>query len=109
MSDVLLLLYLGAGCSALAFVLCGYGLARLEATQGAICGNLKPLVGVGLAMGLLGESLTPGQLGGGLLVLIGVGLASGGAVLPWPAAASGARQPRRPYRHGKPTAAGSWP
>ena len=63
LSDVLLLLYLGVGCSALAFVLCGYGLARLEATQGAVCGNLKPLVGVGLAMGLLGESLTPGQLG----------------------------------------------
>ena len=32
--DVLLLLYLGAGYSALAFVLCGYGLARLEAGQG---------------------------------------------------------------------------
>ena len=108
-SDVLLLLYLGVGCSALAFVLCGYGLARLEATQGAICGNLKPLVGGVLAVVLLGESLTPGQLAGGLLVLIGVGLASGGAVPPWPAAASGAGQPRRLYRHGKPTAAGSWP
>ena len=77
MSDVLLLLYLGVGCSALAFVLCGYGLARLDAGQGAVFGNLKPVVGVMLAVALLGESLTPGQLGGGALVLLGVGLASG--------------------------------
>jgi drug/metabolite transporter (DMT)-like permease len=79
MKDVLLLLYLGVGCSALAFVLCGYGLARLDAGQGAVFGNLKPLVGVGLAVVLLGESLTPGHLGGGALVLLGVLLASGDA------------------------------
>jgi drug/metabolite transporter (DMT)-like permease len=79
MNDVLLLLYLGVGCSALAFVLCGYGLARLDAGQGAIFGNLKPLVGVVLAVVLLGESLTPGHLGGGALVLLGVLLASGDA------------------------------
>ncbi len=75
--DGLLLLYLGAGCSALAFVLCGYGLAHLEAGHGAVFGNLKPLVGVVLAVTLLGESLTAGQLGGGALVLLGVALASG--------------------------------
>jgi len=75
--DVLLLLYLGAGCSALAFVLCGYGLTRLDAGQGAVFGNLKPLVGVVLAVALLGESLSAGQLGGGALVLLGVLLASG--------------------------------
>jgi drug/metabolite transporter (DMT)-like permease len=78
-NDVLLLLYLGIGCSALAFILCGYGLARLDAGQGAVFGNLKPLVGVGLAVALLGESLTPGHLGGGALVLLGVLLASGNA------------------------------
>jgi drug/metabolite transporter (DMT)-like permease len=76
-NDVLLLLYLGIGCSALAFILCGYALARLDAAQGAVFGNLKPLVGVGLAVVLLGESLTPGHLGGGALVLLGVLLASG--------------------------------
>jgi drug/metabolite transporter (DMT)-like permease len=75
MHDVLLLLYLGIGCSALAFVLCGYGLARLDAGQGAVFCNLKPLVGVVLAA-LLGESLTPGHLGGGALVLLGVLFAS---------------------------------
>jgi drug/metabolite transporter (DMT)-like permease len=77
LSELLLLLYLGAGCSALAFVLCGYGLGRLEAGQGAVFGNLKPLVGVGLAVLLLGETLSIGHLGGGLLVLLGVLLASG--------------------------------
>ncbi len=77
MTDVLLLLYLGVGCSALAFLLCGYGLARLDAGQGAVFGNLKPLVGVVLAVVLLGESLTSGHLGGGALVLLGVLLASG--------------------------------
>jgi drug/metabolite transporter (DMT)-like permease len=76
--DVLLLIYLGAGCSALAFVLYGYGLARLEAGHGAIFGNLKPLVGVALAVALLGDSLTTGQFGGGALVFLGVILASGG-------------------------------
>lgn len=75
LGDGLLLLYLGAGCSALAFVLCGYGLAHLEAAHGAAVGNLKPLVGVALAVALLGEPLTAGQLGGGALVLLGVGLA----------------------------------
>jgi drug/metabolite transporter (DMT)-like permease len=77
--DLLLLLYLGIGCSALAFILCGYGLARLGAGQGAVFGNLKPLVGVGLALVLLGEPLNPGHLGGGALVLLGVLLATGNA------------------------------
>jgi drug/metabolite transporter (DMT)-like permease len=77
LQDGLLVLYLGVGCSALAFVCCGYGLAHLEAGQGAVFGNLKPLVGVALAVALLNEPVTVGQLGGGLLVLLGVGLAGG--------------------------------
>jgi drug/metabolite transporter (DMT)-like permease len=74
--DGLLLLYLGAGCSALAFVLRGYGLIHLEAAHGAVYGNLKPLVGVALAVVLLGEHLTFHQVAGGILVLIGVAVAS---------------------------------
>lgn len=74
--DLALLLFLGAGCSALAFVLAGYGMAHLEASHGAVLGNLKPLVGVVLAVLLLGEPLTNGQLGGGFLVLLGVGLSN---------------------------------
>ena len=79
MRDLLLVLYLGVGCSALAFVLCGYGLAHLDAGQGAVFGNLKPLVGVVLAVVVLGESLNLGHLGGGALVLLGVLFASGKA------------------------------
>jgi drug/metabolite transporter (DMT)-like permease len=71
-SDWLLVLYLGIGCSALAFVLCGYALARMEAGQAATFGNLKPLVGLALAVSLLGESISLDQLGGGALVLLGV-------------------------------------
>lgn len=78
--DGLVVLYLGAGCSALAFVLLGYGLARLGAAHAAVFGNLKPLVGVGLAVALLGESVTAGQLGGGALAIVGVALASGRSV-----------------------------
>ncbi len=74
--DLALLVFLGAGCSAFAFVLAGYGLSLLEASQGAVLGNLKPLVGVALAVVLLGEPLTGRQLCGGLLVLLGVGIAS---------------------------------
>jgi drug/metabolite transporter (DMT)-like permease len=70
--DGLLVLYLGAGCSALAFVLCGYGLARMEAGHAATFGNLKPLIGIALAVILLHEPLTAGQLIGGALVLLGV-------------------------------------
>jgi drug/metabolite transporter (DMT)-like permease len=88
--DGLLLLYLGAGCSALAFVLCGYGLAHLEAGHGAVFGNLKPLVGFALAVVVLGEPATASQVGGGALALIGAGLAS---VRPGPASTRTA-----PYR-----------
>jgi drug/metabolite transporter (DMT)-like permease len=73
--DALLVLYLGAGCSALAFVLCGYGLARVEAARGAAFGNLKPLVGFALAVTLLGEPLTTAHLAGGALILLGTVIA----------------------------------
>lgn len=75
MRDALLVLYLGAGCSALAFVLCGYGLARVEAARRAAFGNLKPLVGFALAVALLGEPLSTPQLAGGTLILLGTAIA----------------------------------
>lgn len=71
-SDWVLMLYLGAGCSALAFLLCGYALARMEAGHAATFGNLKPLVGIALAVTLLSEPVSLDQLGGGALVLLGV-------------------------------------
>jgi drug/metabolite transporter (DMT)-like permease len=75
----LLLAYLGAGCSALAFILCGYGLAHLDAGASAIYGNLKPLVGVALAVTLLGEPLSGSLVGGGMMVLLGVSVSTSGA------------------------------
>jgi drug/metabolite transporter (DMT)-like permease len=74
--DGLLLLYLGVGCSAVAPMLRGYGLAHLEAGQGAVYGNLRPLAGVALAVLILDEPLAVNQIGGGLLILAGVGIAS---------------------------------
>ncbi len=74
MADVLLLAYLGAGCSAVAFILCGYGLSHIEAGHGAVYGNLKPVVGVALAVMVLGEPLGASQVAGGLLVLLGIGV-----------------------------------
>lgn len=81
---ILLLLYLGVGCSAVAFILCGYGFARLEAGQAGAFANLKPLAGVGLGVALLGEGLALVQVAGGALVLVGVALAgrAGGRAQP---------------------------
>lgn len=75
-TDLLLLLYLGAGCSALPFVLWGYALARLEACQVAVLGNLELLFAVAFAAILLREPLPPAHLAGGALILIGVWLAA---------------------------------
>lgn len=74
--DLLLLLYLGAGCSALPFVLWGYALARLEACQVAVLGNLELLFAVAFAAILLREPLPPVHLAGGALILAGVWLAA---------------------------------
>ena len=74
--DVTLLLYLGVGCSVVAFLLSGYGLAHIGAAQSGLYGYLKPTVGVMLAVTLLGEPLGSFQIAGGLLVLLGIGIAS---------------------------------
>ena len=75
-ADLLRLLYLGGGASALAFLLWAYGLHHFEAGRAATFANLNPLVGVALAALLLGEPVTRFQLGGGALVLAGVWLAA---------------------------------
>lgn len=73
--DVLLLLHLGVGCSAVAFALWAYSLRRLTATQSAIIGNVELPIGVTAAALLLGEGLASGQVVGGGLVLLGAWLA----------------------------------
>ena len=74
--DLLRLAYLGAGASALAFVLWGYGLTHLEAGQAAAFTNLKPIVGLAVAALVLAEPISAAQLGGAALVLGGVWLAT---------------------------------
>jgi len=74
-SDLLGLLYLGAGASGLGFVLWAYGLRHLEAGRAAVFANLTPLVGVTLAVVALGEPLSSFHLVGSVLILGGVWIA----------------------------------
>jgi drug/metabolite transporter (DMT)-like permease len=74
--ELLLLLYLGVGCSALAFALAAFGLRQVAAGQAAIFGNLKPLIGIACAALLLGAPPSPAQGAAGALVLTGVWLAT---------------------------------
>ncbi len=68
---MLLLLYLGLGCSALAFALWAYGLRHLTAAQNAVFGALELPVGLATAALLLGEVLGATQLAGAVLLLTG--------------------------------------
>lgn len=72
---LLLLLYLGGACSALAFALWAYSLRHLTVTQVAVVSNVELPIGVVAAALLLGEGLGRGQLVGGALVLLGAWLA----------------------------------
>ncbi len=75
LQGLLLLLYLGGACSALAFALWAYSLRHLTVTQVAVVGNIELPIGVAAAALLLGEGLGSGQLVGGGLVLLGAWLA----------------------------------
>ena len=74
-----LLVYLGAGCSALGFALWAFGLRPLTAVQNALVSNLELPVGL-VAAAMLGERLQNAALVGGLLVVAGAML----AVARWP-------------------------
>jgi drug/metabolite transporter (DMT)-like permease len=78
-----LLLYLGAGCSALGFVLWAFGLRYLTALQNALICNLEIPTGLFTAA-LMGERLQGEALAGGLLVVLGATL----AVARWPVRAA---------------------
>jgi drug/metabolite transporter (DMT)-like permease len=71
-SIVLLLVYLGVGCTAANFALWYYGLKHLSAAGASAFQYLIPPVGVALAAVFLGEPVTPTLLAGTLLVLIGL-------------------------------------
>jgi drug/metabolite transporter (DMT)-like permease len=74
--DLLILAYLGAGASALAFALWAYGLRHLEAGHAASFSNLKVIVGAVAAAFALNESLSLLQACGGLCILGGVWIAT---------------------------------
>ncbi len=71
-----IMLFLGAGCSALAYLFLGHALTHLTAWRVASWSTLMPLVGVVAAMILLREEIGRGQLAGGGLILLGVVLTS---------------------------------
>ncbi len=64
------------GTSALAYVLLGYALRRLEAGAVGVFGNVAPLVGVTAAVVVLHEPVGLLQLAGGALIGGGIWLAA---------------------------------
>jgi drug/metabolite transporter (DMT)-like permease len=73
--EAALVLYLGAGCSALTYGLWGYALRHLEAGRAATFDALIPVVGVASAVLVLREAPLAWHLAGGALVVAGVWLA----------------------------------
>lgn len=74
-SHSLMVLYLGAGCSALTFALWGYALCHLEASRAAMFDALIPVVGLVAAVVVLRDSPTVWQLLGGALVISAIWIA----------------------------------
>jgi drug/metabolite transporter (DMT)-like permease len=74
--SVLLIVYLGVGCSALAFALWAYALTHLAAAQVAVIGNVEVPVGVIASALILGEGITPPRVIGTALVLAGAWMAT---------------------------------
>lgn len=68
------MLYLGAGCSFLAYWLLNYSLSKVKASHVAAFTNVIPVVGTALAVLFLHEVLYPLQLAGAVLVIGSVAL-----------------------------------
>ena len=66
------MLYLALGPSAAAYLLWGYGLSKIEASQAAVYGNLMPLFGVVAAAVFLNEQITGIHAVGGACIVAGV-------------------------------------
>ncbi len=71
-----LLLFLGVGCSAIAYLFLGHALIHLTAWKVASWTTIMPLVGVIAAVAFLREEMALGQAAGGALILAGVALAT---------------------------------
>lgn len=68
-------IYLGAGCSALTYALWGYALRHIEAGRAATFDALIPVVGTAAAVLVLLEAPLAWQIVGGVIVVAGVWLA----------------------------------
>jgi drug/metabolite transporter (DMT)-like permease len=67
-----MLLYLGAMCSVVAYMMYNFGLRRLKPSTSAFLMNLVPIFGTLFSVVLLGEKLTLRHFIGGALVILGV-------------------------------------
>lgn len=75
-STIVLVLFLGIGCSALSHSLWGYALLHIEASQAAVFDNMVPIVGVIVAALFLRERPTEWELMGGAIVVFGAWISS---------------------------------
>jgi len=66
------LLFLGVGCSALAYILVGYALTHLPAWRVAALSTAMPLVSLAAAGVIWREPIDASQITGGILILGGL-------------------------------------
>lgn len=74
--DILFVMYLALGPSALAYLLVGYGLTHIEASLASIYGNVMPISGAIAGYLLLDEHIGYPHVIGGAFIITGVWLAS---------------------------------
>jgi drug/metabolite transporter (DMT)-like permease len=75
-TDWLYVVYLGLGPSAAAYMLVGYALSHLEASQVAVFGNIGPFAGALAGYVFLGEYIGVEHVVGGAFIVLGVWLAT---------------------------------
>jgi len=72
----LIILYLGAGTSVIAFLCWNVAISRLGAARTALFGNLIPLFAALEAVWLLGEKITAVHIIGGITIIAGLVIAN---------------------------------
>ncbi len=72
------LLGLGFGCTALAYVLWNWGVARIGAARAGVYLNLEPIVGAVLGIAVLGDPIGVGIAAGGALIVLAAVIVSRG-------------------------------
>jgi DME family drug/metabolite transporter len=98
LETVALVCYLGAGPTAVAYLLFFAGVGSVGSTSAAVLTLVEPLTATALAASLLGETVTAGKAMGGLALLAAVGLLA--------ASAARCRRPVDAHRAAGPTALG---